>query len=143
MPRSDFYVLPSADTRAREHFLFRLLEKIIALGHRIYIRTESEAAAAALDSQLWEYSADGFIPHSLVVEDLGSPVEIGYGDALPRHREICLNFALDIPDIALEFERTIEIVVQQPEILAATRRNYRRYQQSGYEIHMNDMRRKN
>ena len=54
-----------------------------------------------------------------------------------------INLELEIAEAALEFTRIIEIVVQQEEVLAATRANYRRYQQQGYELHMNDMRRKN
>lgn len=139
-PRSDFYVLPSADADSRERFLYKLLERIRPLGHQIYIRVESEAHARALDHSLWDYRPEAFMPHALVAAKEQVNIEIGYGDALPDHQDVYINLALEIPDQALGFNRTIEIVVQQEDVLAATRANYRRYQQSGYEIHMNDMR---
>ncbi len=139
-PRSDFYVLPSADVASRERFLYKLLERISPLGRRIYIRTDSEASARALDRSLWDYRPEAFLPHALVAAKEPVNIEIGYGDALPEHTDVYINLALEVPEQALRFNRTIEIVVQQDDILTATRANYRRYQQSGYEIHMNDMR---
>ncbi|WP_421862098.1 DNA polymerase III subunit chi [Motiliproteus sp.] len=140
--RSDFYVLPTEDPDARRRFLCKVLEKVVALGHRIYIRTDDETQARQLDEWLWDYQPEAFLPHSLLAAGLNSPIEIGYGDSKPDHREVFVNLALEIDELALEFNRTIEIVVQQTEILEATRANYRRYQGQGYEIHMNDMRRK-
>lgn len=142
MPRSDFYILPSDDSDSRRRFLCKVLEKVHGLGHRIYIRAGDEAAAKQLDELLWDYRADSFLPHSLIAEGLGSPIEIGHGDSLPQHREVYVNMALEASELSLSFERIIEVVIQQDEILEATRNNYRRYQQRGYEIHMNDMRRK-
>jgi DNA polymerase-3 subunit chi len=141
MPRSDFYVLAAEDLQARRHFLCKVLEKVTRLGHKIYIRTDNETSARQLDELLWEFRADAFLPHSLVAEQLNSSIEIGYGDSLPSHRDVFVNLELEVADIALQFERIIEVVVQNQEILDATRANYRLYQQHGYEIRMNDMRR--
>ncbi|MEH6648548.1 MAG: DNA polymerase III subunit chi [Motiliproteus sp.] len=144
MPRSDFYILPSNDSDSRRRFLCKVLEKVHGLGHQIYIRTADEAAARQLDELLWEYCSEAFLPHNLIAEklEMPSPIEIGYGDSLPQHREVYVNMALEASDLSLSFERIIEVVIQQDEILEATRNNYRQYQQRGYEIHMNDMRRK-
>lgn len=142
MSRSDFYILPSDDSGTRRRFLCKVLEKVYGLGHRIYIRATDEAAARQLDELLWEYRSDAFLPHSLIAEGLDSPIEIGYGDSLPQHREVYVNMALEASELSLSFERIIEVVVQQDDILEATRANYRTYQQRGYQIHMNDMRRK-
>jgi DNA polymerase-3 subunit chi len=142
MPRSDFYILPTDDPDARRRFLCKVLEKVHGLGLPIYIRADSETAARQLDELLWSYRPDAFLPHSLIAEQLDSPIEIGYGDSLPRHRKVYVNMALEAQPSALDFERIIEVVVQQDDILEATRANYRHYKQRGYEIHMNDMRRK-
>lgn len=140
MPRSDFYILATDDLQARRHFLCKVLEKVYRMGHRVYIRTSDEASAKQLDESLWEFRADAFLPHSLIAEQLDSTIEIGYGDTLPQHRDVFVNLELDVAEIALQFERIIEVVVQNQQILDATRANYRRYQQQGYEIRMNDMR---
>ncbi|MCW9051916.1 MAG: DNA polymerase III subunit chi [Motiliproteus sp.] len=140
MKRSDFYVLPSVETSQREQFLYKVVEKVLGLGHRIYIRAATELQAKELDGRLWDYAEHAFIPHSLLAEKISSPVEIGYGDSLPDHQDVYLNFALEVPESALGFDRTIEIVVQTDDVLTATRDNYRRYKEAGFEIHMNDMR---
>ncbi|WP_210396907.1 DNA polymerase III subunit chi [Motiliproteus sediminis] len=140
MPRADFYVLPAPEPEARSRFLVKLLEKILGLGRQLYIRVPNEAEMRQLDKLLWEYRADAFLPHSPLAEGLHSPIEIGYGDARPAHRDVFLNLCLELPDVALEFDRITEIVIQQPEVLDACRANYRRCQQADFEIHMNDMR---
>ena len=141
MSRCDFYVLPSPDPEARVHFLYKLLEKVLGLGHKVYIRAASEQQANLLDSRIWDYQDHAFLPHSLIAEGLESPIEIGYGDALPTHKDIFLNFDLEIPTQALSFDRIIEIVVQEQSILDATRNNFRHYKKAGFDIRMNDMRR--
>lgn len=142
MARSDFYILPTEDPDARPRFLCKVLEKVYGLGHRIYIRAASENDAKLLDQLLWDFRPSAFLPHSLLAEQLGSPIEIGYGDSRPDHRDVYVNMALEAEPLSLEFDRIIEVVIQQTDILAATRSNYRDYQQRGYDIHMNDMRRK-
>ncbi|MFT6914651.1 MAG: DNA polymerase-3 subunit chi [Motiliproteus sp.] len=140
MSRSDFYILAADDPQARRHFLCKILEKVYGLGHRIYVRTGDEASARQLDEWLWEFRGDAFLPHSLIAEQLDDVIEIGYGDSLPGHRDVFINLELEVTDAALSFDRIIEVVIQQPEILAATRANYRRYKLQGYDIRMNDMR---
>lgn len=141
MPRCDFYILAADDPQTRRHFLCKILEKVHGLGHRIYIRTGNETSARQLDEWLWEFRADAFLPHSLIAEQLDSAIEIGHGDSLPKHRDVFINLDLEVPDTALTFDRIIEVVIQQPDILEATRANYRHYKQRGYEVRMNDMRR--
>ncbi|MFT5721381.1 MAG: DNA polymerase-3 subunit chi [Motiliproteus sp.] len=141
MSRSDFYILATDDPQTRRHFLCKVLEKVYGLGHRIYIRASDETSARQLDEWLWEFRSNAFLPHSLIAEQLDSPIEIGYGDSLPEHRDVFINLELEVTDAALTFDRIIELVIQQPDILAATRANYRRYKLQGYDIRMNDMRR--
>jgi DNA polymerase-3 subunit chi len=78
--------------------------------------------------------------HTLYWERPEAPVEIGFGEQRPRHRELFVNMALDLPEDAFEFERIVEIVVQEAEILAATRQNYQRCRERGIELHRTDLR---
>jgi DNA polymerase-3 subunit chi len=52
--KADFYVLPSSDPDARGRFLCRLVEKILGLGHQIFIHTADESEAKRIDQLLWE-----------------------------------------------------------------------------------------
>lgn len=141
MARADYYILPEADHDSRELFLCRLCEKVLEQGLRIYIQVASAAEAQRLDAHLWSFRADAFVPHGLLGNEPAAPIEIGYGDQLPTHREVYVNLALDLPEPAFAFERIVEVVVQDQAILDATRRNYQNCRNRGLELNRHDMRR--
>jgi len=140
--KADFYVLPSSDPDARGRFLCRLVEKIRALGHQLYIQTANESEAKRIDQLLWEYRPEAFLPHQLIGEGLGTGVQIGWDQQRPEHQDVFVNLDLDIPEDALQFERILEVVVQTEEVLTSTRKNYKRYQSNNIQIDMHDMRKK-
>lgn len=140
--KADFYVLPSSDPDARARFLCRLVEKIRALGHEIFIQASNETEAQRIDQLLWEYRPESFIPHSLLNETDNAGVKIGWDSQRPQHQDVYVNLDLDIPEDALKFDRILEIVIQSEDILTATRSNYKIYQKSSVKIDMHDMRKK-
>ncbi len=140
MSRADYYILPDTEPESRAAFLCRLCEKILGLGMRVFISTEHETAARQLDQQLWTARPQSFVPHVLLGGLPASPIEIGQGEQLPNHREVFINLSGRLPDTAFEFERLVEIVIQTPEVLAATRENYARCRDHGLELHRTDMR---
>ena len=140
MSRADYYILPDTEPESRAAFLCRLCEKILGLGMRVFISTEHETAARQLDQQLWTARPQSFVPHVLLGGLPASPIEIGQGEQLPNHREVFINLSGRLPDTAFEFERIVEIVIQAPEVLAATRENYARCRDHGLELHRTDMR---
>lgn len=140
--KADFYVLPSSDPDARARFLCRLVEKIRALGHEIFIHARNETEAQRIDQLLWEYRPESFIPHSLLNETDNAGVKIGWDQQRPKHQDVYVNLDLEIPEDALKFDRILEIVVQSEDILTATRLNYKVYQNNSVQIDMHDMRKK-
>ncbi len=138
--KADFYVLPSNDPDARGRFLCRLVSKIRALGHELYIQTANESEAKRIDQLLWEFQPEAFIPHELIGDKLNSGVQIGWDNQRPEHKDVFVNLNLDIPEDALAFDRILEIVVQSEDILTSTRSNYKVYQSSSIPIDMHDMR---
>lgn len=140
MSRADYYILPDSDPDSRAAFLCRLCDKVLGLGLRIFISTEHETDARRLDQQLWSARPDSFVPHVLLGNTPESPIEIGWGEQLPDHRQVFVNLSAKLPDAAFDFERIVEIVVQTPEVLAATRDNYARCRDRGIELHRTDMR---
>jgi DNA polymerase-3 subunit chi len=140
--RADYYILPDSDADSRAAFLCRLCDKILSLGLRVFISTEHETAARQLDQQLWSAKADSFLPHVLLGQSPDSPIEIGWGEQLPDHRQVFVNLSGRLPDNAFHFERIVEIVVQTPEVLANLRDNYARCRDHQFEIHNHDMRRR-
>jgi len=140
MAQADFYVLPAADPAARQRFLCRLAEKIVPAGHQLHIHCDSKQQAIELDRLLWEFKAESFIPHCLVDSEQSAPVQLGWElDQIDPER-VFVNMTEQLPESVLSIERVVEIVVQTPEILAATRNHYKQYQAHDYHINMNDMR---
>ncbi|MDO6562709.1 DNA polymerase III subunit chi [Amphritea sp. 1_MG-2023] len=143
MPLADFYVLPDAEPESRTAFLCRLADKVLGRGLNVFIRVSGETEAQRLDQLLWDYRADAFIPHGIINQTPTAPVQIGWGEQLPTHRDVYINLALEAAEETLEFERILEIVIQQPDILAATRKNFALYKKNGITPSMHDMRRRN
>jgi DNA polymerase-3 subunit chi len=140
--RADYYILPDSEPGSRAAFLCRLCEKILGLGMAVFISTADEMAARQLDQQLWSARAQSFLPHGLLGGEPAAPIEIGWGEQLPDHREVFVNLSARLPEAAFQFERIVEVVIQTPQVLAATRENYARCRERGVELHRTDLRRR-
>ncbi|WP_417225089.1 DNA polymerase III subunit chi [Amphritea sp.] len=140
MSQADFYVLPNAEPESRTAFLCRLADKVLGRGLNVFIHVSDEHEAQRLDQLLWDYRADAFIPHGILNQKPAAPVQIGWGDQLPTHRDVYINLGLEAAEETLKFERILEIVIQQPDILSATRKNFALYKQNGISPKMHDMR---
>ena len=140
MTRVDFHILPSASIDDRISYCCRLVDKIYGLGHRILIYVDDAQEAGIIDTRLWDFKPESFIPHGIMVADTRHPVEITWQDDSVRHDSVIVNMGKSIPDFFSRFERYIEIVCQQPEILANSRKHYRFFQQRGYPLHRHDLR---
>ena len=142
MARADYYILAEADQDSREHFLCRLCDKILSLGMKVYIHTGSDVEAKRLDQQLWAFKPEAFIPHTLLGAKEQAPIEIGFSDQRPNHQQVFVNLARHLPEDAFAFERIVEVIIQDPEVLVATRENYQKCRDQGLEVHHQDMRKK-
>ena len=52
-------------TKPLDAVLPRLLEKAVAAGHRVVVRSGEAAVLARLDGALWGYDAASFLPHAV------------------------------------------------------------------------------
>ena len=134
MTRVDFYILADTDELARRRFTCRLASRAVAAGKRVHIRAAPDALDA-LDGLLWEYPPDRFIPHARLAPDAPAPGEavlLGDPSEQPRHREVLINLAADIPDFLAGFERASEVVLAADR--TAGRAKYRQYRERGYPL---------
>jgi len=78
-----FYHLTSTPIEAS---LPELLERALAREWRVVLRCGSEAGLATLDSMLWTYRDDAFLPHGSEAGGLGAlqPVYLTLGDENPN-----------------------------------------------------------
>ena len=147
MTKVDFYILPADSIEQRHLFACRLVDKAFKLGHQIYLHTDNEAQAKALDDLLWSWRASSFIPHDikapLAAQQKPATIQVGYGDAdqsAAEHNDLLINLTEQIPEFFSRFERVAEIVVQIPAITDATRNSFRFYRNRGYELESHDLR---
>ena len=144
MPQVDFYILPDSDPLQRTLFACRLIEKVYRLRRPVYVHGGDRRQAEQLDALLWQQPASGFIPHELHAQTTAAPVQIGWEGIAPASAyggAVLINLADSVPAFYERFARVSEIVVQAPEILAATRAAWRYYQQSGCTLERHDLRR--
>ena len=138
MARADFYTLKDSHGDARYRLLQQLLNKSIAAGHAVHIHCRDAAEAAHLDDYIWAFKPESFLPHHQLgkASNLKSPITLGYGNLRPDEPSLCINFA---SETVAEYERIIEIVVQEESILQQTREHYRHYQQQGLDMHLHKL----
>ena len=133
MPRIDFYVLPDQRDNGRALLACRLADKAYNLGHTVYILTASEAQAAVLDDLLWTFRQDSFIPHERypLAGEESSPVLVGAILPAEVNAQVLINFTDVLPEGFERFERVVELVDSQPEVLAKSRERFRQYRERG------------
>ncbi|MBX2825993.1 MAG: DNA polymerase III subunit chi [Gammaproteobacteria bacterium] len=161
MTRIDFYLLPHDNEADRLDMVCKLAEKAVRQSKRVFIHTECEKLAASLDSALWHYRDDSFLPHCTLeytesrentagvrksetaagaaTAVPGSvhpePVAIGCAAAQPdSQRTVLINLAQEVPPFFSRFERTLEVINQQEDVRDSGRRRYTYYQQRGYPL---------
>lgn len=136
MPRIDFYVLPDRREHGRALLACRLADKAYRLGHTVYLLAASDAQAAALDDLLWTFRQDSFVPHErypLAGED-SSPVLVGATAPVAVDARVLINFTDALPEGFERFERVVELVDGNPEVLAKSRERFRQYRERGCEL---------
>jgi DNA polymerase III subunit chi len=139
MTQVDFHILQDTSAAARWLYVCRLIEKVERLGHSILVVVNSLEEAQELDDLLWSFKPESFIAHQIIGGDETAKVEIsflsstGVADA-GEHRDVLINLSHQIPEYFSRFARAVEIVIQEPTILANTRAHYKFYKQRGYPI---------
>ncbi|MBF7731098.1 DNA polymerase III subunit chi [Pseudomonas sp. N040] len=133
MTRIEFYVLPGEQPAARLQTACQLALKAWRQGLPVFLRCSDAQQCRELDELLWQFRRDTFVPHNLHADDPLAPVVIGENEAPAQANGVLLNLGHDLSGHLAQFQRIIEIVDQQPELLAAGRENFRSYRQRGYD----------
>ncbi|MCY1307269.1 DNA polymerase III subunit chi [compost metagenome] len=102
-------------------------------GLPVLLRCTDTAQRDELDELLWRFRAESFIPHCLIDDDATAPVVLALDEAPATQQGLLINLAPTISPHVDRFSRVIEIVNQEPTLLAACRENFRSYRQRGYD----------
>lgn len=141
MTRIDFYLLPIAEPHGKLSFACRLAEKAFREGLQIHVHASDAAEAAAIDSLLWSFRDTSFVPHRRIDTpgNAPAPVLIGWGEDFSEHHDVLINLTSAVPKLFGRFERVAEIVLDDPELRAASRERWRFYKERGYPLAHHDL----
>ncbi len=147
LPRVDFYHLPNDQERQLQLFCCRLTEKAWRLNNRIFIMVPDAATAQRMDTLLWTYRDDGFLPHEVVGQMTETPAQsaILIGEQLPeeQHFDLLINLAqalpTDIESISDKIARIAEIINQNPNRKQQGRIRYSYYDKNNYSLEYHEI----
>ena len=154
MTQIDFYVLPETTSQARWLFACRLCEKALRANMTTLLVVDTQAEAEALDTLLWTFKPESFVPHQLLPANAptASPAApsqntsaqayiVNAQQALPPMQTECfaaqgllINLSAQLPAYYPQFARLAELVIQVPEALAKSRERFTVYKSQGYAI---------
>lgn len=139
MTQVDFYILEGSVPRSRLVFACQLANKVVGMGHRVFVQTPSEGAARELDEVMWTYQDGSFLPHCLAGQDPEAPVHIGHAAEPGEGFHLLINLAADVPGFFSRFERVAELVDGDDTRKAQGRGRFRFYKDRGYPLKTNQI----
>jgi len=125
----DFYVL-ARPTQSPGELTCRLAMMAWEQGHRVFVRTEGEDEARALDQQMWDAPQGRFLPHGL--EENDAPVCIAArAKGIPEDRDLVINLCTEAVPDPERFRRLLEIVPADSDQRTASREKFKTYRDRG------------
>ena len=144
MTRIDFYVLSNSNQMERLQLICKLSEKAIGRAQKVCIYGDSVEELQQLDHSLWDFRAISFVPHKLLPQGYvtsgldNEAVHLSCNEPA-ADRTLLINLASEVPSFFSRFERTLEIINDEPDIKTSGRLRYRYYQQRGYPLQHHKM----
>jgi len=121
-----------------EQVLPALLERSLERGWRVAVQVASEERLEALDSHLWTYREESFLPHGTdrEREAAAQPIVLTLGEDNPNGADV--RFLLDgvaMPDEVAGYRRIVLLFDgEDAEALAAARERWTSAKTSGFDV---------
>jgi DNA polymerase-3 subunit chi len=128
-------------------FVCRLCEKAVDDYQRIHIQTEQSVHNEALDTRLWTFKAESFLPHEIISPDKKplAPILINSHDMNEAHfleSNLLILLASSLPENAHRFDRLCIVVPNHEAEIQQARQLYKQLAQKKIEVHIHDRRQK-
>jgi len=135
--RVDFYLLKDNHSHSVWRTACKLLEKAYQNQLQVFVCCKTKKEAEYLDTLLWTYQAESFLPHGLVWEQLAQrpPIEIGIEYPNNTDSELVLNLTHELPKYSERLKRIMEIVSADETEKIISREHYRAYREKNYTLH--------
>ncbi len=131
----DFYLLAASEPRARSLFACRLAQKASRQGIPVYIKTTDDEHSQALDSLLWTWSQNSFVPHAVyrgdTLDQTRYPVQIGCIDHAQCNDGLLISLCEQIGEEVSSYKRVAEIILNDDQQKASGRQRFKAYRQLG------------
>ncbi|WP_148862454.1 DNA polymerase III subunit chi [Marinobacter fonticola] len=139
-----FYLLPQDTESARLLYAARLTEKAWHQGDRICLVCNPGEQMDALDTMLWQFTPESFLPHRQLASSAEScPERIGLlaGNPAPDDWDTVIVLGTTLPANADRFQRLALIANNDPQTLSQARSHFRALRELGIEARVHDARR--
>lgn len=102
---------------------------------RVFIYTQDQKQAEAVDEMLWTFDSDSFVPHNLVGEGpkSGAAVEISM-QAPNNRRPILINLTTTVPNFANQFQYIVDFVPSDEALKQQARERFKTCRQWGFQV---------
>jgi DNA polymerase-3 subunit chi len=123
--------------RSLEETLPKLLERVIASNLRAVVLAESADRVEALNSQLWTYNPDGFLPHGSARDGFSAdqPVFLTSNEQNPNGATILLLVGEVLPGFVGDFARCLDLFDgNDPQAVQNARDRWRSYKAQGHAV---------
>lgn len=132
----DFYILEKASNQQALLHACQLVAEAYAKKETIYIHTASKAEAERMDTLLWTFQDDSFLPHKLYdpADDFLPSIQIGFDLPPLSPCDLLVNLTRETPAFYSKFNRMIEIVFADPLVQQLARERFRQYRDQGHQL---------
>ena len=99
----------------------------------MYIHMPDQTLAERLDDLMWTFRQNSFVPHALlpVGPEDRSPILIGWREPPQSATQVLINLTDQVPEFFQNFDRVLEVVDQEPEVLQHSRTRFKHYREQG------------
>lgn len=125
-------------TRSRiEEALPRLLEKILAAGHRVVLRVPDAERLESLNRHLWTYARDSFLPHGTRADGYAQrqPIFLTTEVENPNGADVLVLVGESEVPVVEGFARVVDMFDGgDAEAVEAARRRWRHWREAGHTL---------
>ncbi|MCU4677502.1 DNA polymerase III subunit chi [Catenovulum sp. 2E275] len=139
MSQITFYLLPDNTAESSDSavvlFACKLVAKLYRDKHKVFVYTDTQAQAEAIDEMLWQFDATQFVAHNLQGEgpSYGSPVEISW-QAPTNRRSVLVNLSQQVPTFSNQFQQIFDFVPAADKAKQQARERYKAFRQAGHSL---------
>ncbi len=127
-------------TRTQNDVLPSLLSKAYEQGKRVVVKMQDEKEVAALDTHLWAFSQNSFLPHGsakdIKAEDIAKqPIWLTSADENPNEADVLIIAHGAASEMHGDFDLCCEMLDgHDKRAVAAARERWKAYKEKGFEV---------